>query len=328
MREVRVRGAASGSLDPAPSPDSTRRKGRGNTKSSPASGSKDTVKGIKVEPTDKAGGTAIAKTKQIKRKASPTGTGIDAKPQWQILQAVKRELQQCEKVTSAMGVIVKQFQEDHGAVSLSEASQLLKRVERRLHDDFRWVYECHDVEGTATAEHYKRAEFLDRLLLGDSELRAIVGSLRSSGASKDKDPDNYNPDVLRGSISDCKDAGLTVPPQLVQQYASIGVEDALADIEDQVAAKGKELLALLTAQDFASGDFAQRLARNMLQQPGQFDNFVDAVKVEGADSVDVSQSDKHGMLFISHFISANKTNYQTFDVTGLQEQVVAKGSYF
>lgn len=152
---------------------------------------------------------------------------------WKERQKASREVQACTKLLATVGVTTDQFCEDGTAVTVPEAQSVLTKIELRLSENNRWVYNSEDVDLSSenAAELCQvRTEALQKLLDGQKKFGAMVQVLKSAAATKAKDPTSYDPDFFMHALEDCCEVGLSVSTSLAQKYVARCNDAALSEV--------------------------------------------------------------------------------------------------
>ena len=128
-------------------------------------------------------------------KSSPDAKKKKGSANWRDRQAIVRELQSAERIASTLKLFFTHFDTDTSSVSLGEAVGIEKKLEARLKEDIRWIYQGDDIdqkEPSAAEEVQKRHELLETMREGESKLGAMIALLRSNAATLEKDPQSYD----------------------------------------------------------------------------------------------------------------------------------------
>ena len=199
-------------------PERTGRRAKGAAK--PKGKAKATPAVPKISPTkpkDPPGGKKNLKRDKVKKVAG----------NWQDRQKAARELQAAEKLMASLEVAAKQFGDDAESVSVSESDNILKRLDKSLSEDIRWVYDGEDIDPAAdgAAEAIAvRSDTLGKLKAAARQFNAIVPALKSMSANSAKHPELYDLDFFKRALDDCVEAQVPVSSTLLQKYQDRGVE--------------------------------------------------------------------------------------------------------
>ena len=120
---------------------------------------------------------------------------------WKQRQKAVREMQACERISGACHVLVKQFSDDAGSVTVRELTQHNRQPQGRLDEKVRCVYLGEDLqepwagdedEEELAAEQMERAKRFEAIRAYRHKMSLLIPAVTCNVATEEKDPENYD----------------------------------------------------------------------------------------------------------------------------------------